>query len=74
MVDVITFADLLSKADLSRQELADASGCSVIAVGAWCTGTAYPTIDRLPQLAEMLDVSIDVLVRALIATRRMGPV
>lgn len=73
MEEAMTMPDLLRRAELRQLDVAVAADVSTVAVGAWCNGTAYPGIDRLPKLAETLGVDIGTLVRALIETRRRSP-
>lgn len=72
MEEVMTMPDLLRRAELRQLDVALAADVSAVSVVAWCAGKAYPGIDRLPQLAEILGVDIGTLVRALIETRRRG--
>ena len=43
---------------------------TLAAVYAWEDGRAWPTIDKLPRLAEALGVDVSSLVDSLILTRR----
>ena len=44
---------------LSQEELADKVGVSRQAVSKWETGTTYPDITLLPQLATYFNISIE---------------
>ena len=49
------------RSGLTLQTVADALDVSRQAVSQWETGTAWPTPDRLPRLAEVLGCTIDEL-------------
>lgn len=49
---------------LSQEELAQRSGVSRQSVTKWETGQSAPDVDRLVQLADLLGVSLDYLLRA----------
>lgn len=48
---------------LSQEELAEKMGVSRQAIGKWESGGGYPEAEKLIELAEVLDCSIDALVR-----------
>ena len=52
---------LRTKADLSQVELAEALGITQGAVSQWENGAGFPTSDKLPKLAKLLNCSIDDL-------------
>ena len=54
---------------LTQAELASALGVSQGALAAWEAGLAWPTIDRLPAVADAYGISISTLVFLLIAAR-----
>lgn len=47
--------------NLTQEDIASALGVSFQAVSRWENGLSYPDIELLPQLAALLDVTIDVL-------------
>ncbi len=47
--------------DMTQEQLADYMGVSPQAVSRWETGATSPDISALPQLADLLDISIDEL-------------
>lgn len=49
------------KAKLTQQELAQRMGVSQANVSQWETGAAFPTADKLPELAKVLGCTIDEL-------------
>lgn len=61
---------LRETAGLTKPELAAAVSSTLPAVYAWEDGRAWPTIDKLPKLAEALGVDVNALVASLILTRR----
>ena len=46
---------------LTRVQLADRLGVTVVAVRKWEVGLAMPSADKLPALADLLGCSIDAL-------------
>lgn len=56
-------ADLRKKRNWTQEQLADALDISRQAVSKWESDAAYPDTDKLVQLAELYDVSIDYLLR-----------
>ena len=46
---------------LTRVQLADCLGVTVVAVRKWETGLAMPSAEKLPILADLLRCSIDAL-------------
>lgn len=61
---------LREDAGLSKPALALQLGTTLPAVYAWEDGRAWPSIDKLPRMAEILGVSVGDLVASLIHTRR----
>lgn len=61
---------LRETAGLTKPELAAVASSTLAAVYAWEDGRAWPTIDKLPKLAEALNVDVNALVDSLILTRR----
>ena len=53
--------ELLETRGITRVQLADAMGVSTMAVHKWVSGQAYPSADKLPQLARLLHCTIDEL-------------
>lgn len=53
--------ELRERAGLTRIQLADHLGVSVVAVRKWELGTAKPNADKLPALADLLHCTIDAL-------------
>lgn len=49
-------------AELSQKDVANALGISQFAVSKWERGEMTPTIERLKQLADLYNTSIDALV------------
>ncbi|MBE7065761.1 MAG: helix-turn-helix transcriptional regulator [Ruminococcaceae bacterium] len=56
-------AELRNTNKLTQIELAEKLGVTDRAVSKWETGTGYPDITLLPQLADVFNVSIDYLLR-----------
>ena len=54
-------SELRKKQNLTQLELADKMGISFQAVSNWERGTSMPDISKLPELAELFDVTIDYL-------------
>lgn len=61
---------LRENAGLTKLDLAAALNTALPAVYQWEKGDAWPTIDKLPRMAELLGVSVAELVASLIQTRR----
>ena len=55
--------DLRKRAGLSQEQLADRLGVTRQSVSKWESGSAFPEIVKLIALSEMLDVSVDYLVK-----------
>lgn len=53
--------ELRERAGLTRIQLADYLGVSVVAVRKWDLGMAKPNADKLPALADLLHCTIDAL-------------
>lgn len=53
--------ELRERAGLTRIQLADHLGVSVVAVRKWDLGMAKPNADKLPVLADLLHCTIDAL-------------
>ena len=58
-----TIAKLRKKAGLTQKQLADKLNVSDKAVSKWENGGGYPEITILPQLSEILSISIDGLLK-----------
>lgn len=52
---------LMERRGLQCIQLADAMGVTPSCVTKWVQGTAYPSADKLPRLADTLNCSIDAL-------------
>ena len=63
---------LREAAGLTKPAMAEAMSVALGVVYHWEDGRAWPTIDKLPRMAELLGVSLDDLVASLILTRRRG--
>ena len=61
---------LREAAGLTKPEMAAAASSTLAAVYAWEDGRAWPTIDKLPRIAQALGVDMGTLVASLILTRR----
>ena len=65
MFDMMKIAEKLSCArrakDMTQTEVADALGISFQAVSNWERGSSMPDIARLPEIAALLDLSLDEL-------------
>ena len=57
-----TFRDLLEEKDMHGAQLARRLGISTAAVSKWCVGEAAPNYNKLPEIAKVLDVSIERIV------------
>ena len=55
-------AELRRRCNMTQMELADKMGISFQAVSNWERGNSMPDISKLPELAEVFDVTIDYLV------------
>ena len=55
--------ELRKKLHLSQYQLAKMMGVSRQAVSKWETGSGYPDIALLPQIADVFNVSIDYILR-----------
>ena len=53
--------ELMEQRGMQRVKLAAAMGVSPACVTKWVQGTALPSADKLPKLAELLGCSIDEL-------------
>ncbi|MBE5868947.1 MAG: helix-turn-helix domain-containing protein [Lachnospiraceae bacterium] len=56
-----TIAELRKERNMTQLELADKMGISFQAVSNWERGNSMPDISKLPELAELFDVTIDQL-------------
>ena len=56
------FRELLKKKDIHGAQLARRVGCDRSLVSCWVRGTAKPTIDRIPKIAEVLGVTTDEVI------------
>ena len=67
MEDAMTLAEHLAvlreNAAMTQSELARRIGVDRRVVNNWETGLSRPTIDRLPQIASLLGVSVDTLLQ-----------
>jgi len=58
---------------MSQQQLADQLGTiSEPGIHRWETGRTRPSVDILPDLAKILNVSIETLVQAIVETPKRG--
>ena len=57
----LRISDLRKKRDMTQLELADKMGVSYQAVSSWERGSTMPDISRLPEISQILSVSIDEL-------------
>ena len=64
MAKVFSLQPALNRAQVTRSELARRLGVSLPMVHYWATGKKYPSVHRLPQIAEVLECSIDELFSA----------
>lgn len=62
----LKFKELLKEVDMNGAQLARRLDVSVAAVSAWCTGKSAPNYDRLPEIAKVLNVSIDKVVECFV--------
>lgn len=53
--------ELMDQRGLQCIQLADAMGVTPPCVTKWIQGTAYPSADKLPKLADLFGCSIDAL-------------
>ena len=53
--------EIREAAGLTRLQVADRLGVTVVAVRKWETGLAMPNADKLPVLADLLGCTIDAL-------------
>ncbi|KRL05775.1 helix-turn-helix transcriptional regulator [Liquorilactobacillus oeni] len=51
------------KREMTQEKLANTLNVNRQAVSKWETGTAYPDIDRLIQISELFNVSLDSLIK-----------
>ena len=61
MGDLIS--DIRKAKNMTQKELADRMGITDKAVSKWERGVSYPDIVTLPVLADILDISVDELLR-----------
>lgn len=54
-------AELRKKANMTQMELADHMGITFQSISNWERGNTMPDISKLPELAELFDVTIDEL-------------
>ena len=57
----LRISDLRKQRDMTQLELADKMGVSYQAVSSWERGSTMPDISRLPEISQILAVSIDEL-------------
>lgn len=55
-------AELRKQSNMTQFELADKMGISFQAVSNWERGNSMPDISKLPEMAELFNVSIDVII------------
>lgn len=67
-----TVGELYRSAGVIKRDVSLRLGVSAAAPYHWEHGTAWPSIDKLPAMAELLGVSVETLVLALIKTRGGG--
>ena len=72
MTETRTLKDLRQASGVTQRAMADSMGVSIPAVCRWEDGTAWPSIDKLPALADTLRVDLAELVPALIRTKGGG--
>ena len=68
-----TIVDLRRKNGYTQEKLAEMLDVTTAAVSKWETGSSYPDITLLPQLAEIFDVSLDYLFNYNIAEKKTIP-
>ena len=69
MTGVSALRELRRNAGLTQTELAEALGVGQASICAYETGAAWPSMDKLPALRELLAVDMDTLVAALLQVR-----
>ena len=57
----VRISNLRKERDMTQLELADKMGVSYQAVSSWERGATMPDISRLPDISQVLGVSIDEL-------------
>ena len=60
------FKELLKEADINGAQVARRVGVSTAAVSAWCNGISAPSIDKIPEIAKFLNVSIEQVVECFV--------
>ena len=65
----MTFKELLKAKDIHGAQLARRLGCHRSVVSNWCRGVSCPPIDIVPQIAAILDISIEEVVVSLTKER-----
>ena len=58
--------ELLDERDMKGSQLARRIGVSSAAVNSWVRGKTYPTIDKFPEIAKALGVSVNRIVKCFI--------
>ena len=58
--------ELLKERDMSGSQLARRIGVSSAAVNSWVRGKTYPNIDKFPDIAKALGVSVNRIVKCFI--------
>ena len=62
----MSFRELLKQKDLHGVQLARRIGCERSLVSCWVTGKSRPTLDMIPKIAKVLDVSIEDIVKCFV--------
>lgn len=63
------FKALIKEKHIKQEDIARELNVTQSSISLWCSGKAYPTLDKVPALACLLNVSIEELVNALIKTK-----
>ena len=68
----MTFKELLKKNDIHGAQLARKLGCERSLVSCWVTGKTRPTLDMIPKIAEILNVSVEELINIFTKNKKIG--
>jgi transcriptional regulator with XRE-family HTH domain len=68
--ETIKAARLALEPPILQEPLAKALGLKQPAISAWESGTAYPEMDKLEELADLLALDLEDLARQIAAERR----
>lgn len=60
------FKELLVEVDMNGAQLARRLGISVAAVSSWCTGKCSPNLEKIPEIAKALNVSVQRVIMCFI--------